>query len=249
MLKSESRNNKVAVFDIDGTIFRSSLLVEMIESLIAEGVFPKEARNHYADSWRRWQARSGTAKSGFSYYEYISNVILAYRKYLEGTRRADIWRVADKVVDFHKVRLYRFTRDLVKKLGRTHFLLAISHSPYEAVAPFAKSLGFDKVYAQVYEVDKRVRFTGRVLYEDIIFNKAKVLRRALAKENLSLEGSVGVGDTESDISFLNMVERPIAFNPSLKLYKAAQKNGWEVVVERKDVIYQLTAGKQKTRVV
>lgn len=229
----------VAVFDIDGTIFRSSLLVEMIEALIAEGVFPKEVRRFYADSWRRWQARSGTAKSGFSYYEYISNVILAYRKYIQGVRRADVWRVADKVVDFHKVRLYRFTRDLIQKLDKTHFLLAISHSPYEAVAPFAKSLGFDKVYAQVYEVDKRVRFTGRVLYEDIIFNKGRVLKRAVEKEGLTLEGSVGVGDTESDMPFLKMVERPIVFNPSMKLYKYAKKRGWEVVVERKDVIYRL----------
>ncbi|MBI2055453.1 MAG: hypothetical protein HYT42_01030 [Candidatus Sungbacteria bacterium] len=132
------KESKVAIFDIDGTVFRSSLLVELIEALVAEGIFPKEARNHYADSWRRWQARAGTAKSGFSYYEYISNVVLAYRKYVAGVRRAEVWRVAEKVVDFHKIRLYRFTRDLIKKLGRTHFLLAVSHSPYEAVAPFAK---------------------------------------------------------------------------------------------------------------
>ncbi len=237
------RQKKVAVFDIDGTIFRSSLLVEMIESLIAGGVFPKEARRHYAKSWLDWQARRGTEKSGYSYYEYISNVIAAYRKHIKGVRRADVWRVAEKVVDFHKVRLYRFTRDLVSELGKTHFLLAISHSPYEAVAPFAKSIGFDKVYAQVYGVDKRVRFTGEVLYLDIIIDKAKVVERALKKENLTLDGSVGVGDTESDIPFLKMVERPIAFNPSLKLYKAAQKNGWEVVVERKDVIYRLAAEK------
>ncbi|MBI2055454.1 MAG: hypothetical protein HYT42_01035 [Candidatus Sungbacteria bacterium] len=48
-----------------------------------------------------------------------------------------------------------------------------------------------------------------------------------------------MGDTESDVSFLKLVERPIAFNPSMKLYKYAKKRGWEVVVERKDVIYRL----------
>ena len=84
-----------------------------------------------------------------------------------------------------------------------------------------------------------MRFTGRVLYEDIIANKGKVLRRAVAKEGLTLAGSVGVGDTESDIAFLKMVERPFAFNPSMKLYRHAKKRGWEVVVERKDVIYRL----------
>ena len=229
----------VAIFDIDGTIFRSSLIVELIEALITAGIFPKEVKQHYAAAWRRWQSRSGTSKTGFSYYEFISGVVFAYQKHLAGVRRADVWRIADRIVAFHKVRLYRFTRDLVRRLKRTHYLLAVSHSPYEVVAPFAKSLGFDKVYAMVYEVDREVRFTGRVLYEDTIRKKDKVVRRALKKGDFTLAGSVGVGDTESDIPFLRLVERPIAFNPSMKLYKHAMKKGWEVVVERKDVIYRM----------
>jgi len=235
------KHKSVAIFDIDGTVFRSSLMLELIEALVAKGVFPKEARSHYAGSWRRWQARQGSAKSGFSYYEFVSDFVAAYKKYIVGVRRADLWAVAGRVVAFHQVRLYRYTRDLIRRLDRTHFLLAISHSPYEVVSPFAKSIGFDKVYAQVYEVDRRVRFTGRVLYEDVILDKAKVVHRALEKENLSLEASVGVGDTESDIPFLKLVDRPIAFNPSMQLYREAMRRGWEVIVERKDVIYQLTS--------
>ena len=241
MAGRKEKRKPVAVFDIDGTVFRSSLLVELIEALVAEGIFPKAVRAYYAEAWRRWQAREGSVKTGFSYYEFIASVVFAYRKHITGIRRAEVWRVAERVVAFHRVRLYRFTRDLVKKLRRTHFLLAISQSPYEVVAPFAKSLGFDKVYAQVYEVGRNVRFTGRVLYEDIIANKAEALRRAVRKEGLTLTGSVGVGDTESDIQFLKLVERQIAFNPSKKLYDYARKRGWEVVVERKDVIYRLTA--------
>ena len=33
---------KVAVFDVDGTLFRSSLLIEIVETLIAAGVFPQK---------------------------------------------------------------------------------------------------------------------------------------------------------------------------------------------------------------
>ena|SRR3989344_3528231 len=230
---------KVAIFDIDGTIFRSSLLVELIESLISERVFPEAVRWQYESAWRKWQGREGTTRTGYSYYEFIESVIRAYRRYIKGARRAEVWKVAEDVVDFHKVRLYRFTRDFIKKLRRTHYLLAISHSPYEVVAPFAKSLGFDKVYAQVYEVNDKVRFTGKVLYEDVILDKGKVVKRACEKNNLTLKDSVGVGDTESDISFLKLVSHPVAFNPSMKLYKFAQENGWKIVVERKDVIYEL----------
>ncbi|MBI2097288.1 MAG: HAD-IB family hydrolase, partial [Candidatus Sungbacteria bacterium] len=35
---------RIAVFDIDGTIFRSSLLRELLESLITFGIFPYRAQ-------------------------------------------------------------------------------------------------------------------------------------------------------------------------------------------------------------
>ena len=117
--------------------------------------------------------------------------------------------------------------------------MAISHSPYEVVAPFAKKFGFNKTYATVYEVDKQVRFTGKVLYEDVIFNKDKTLKRAIEKEGLNLKGSIAVGDTESDVPMLKLVDNPIAFNPSKGLYKVAKRRKWQIVVERKDVVYQL----------
>jgi phosphoserine phosphatase len=50
---------------------------------------------------------------------------------------------------------------------------------------------------------------------------------------------VGVGDTDGDIPLLRKVETPICFNPNQKLYEHAKKEGWPVVVERKDVVYTL----------
>jgi phosphoserine phosphatase len=61
----------------------------------------------------------------------------------------------------------------------------------------------------------------------------------LAKHKLTLKGSVGVGDSEGDISFLEQVENPICFNPNRILYRHALLSGWKVVVERKDVIYEI----------
>jgi phosphoserine phosphatase len=125
------------------------------------------------------------------------------------------------------------------KLKKTHYLLAISHSPYHVVEPFCREWGFQKVYAMMYEIDDREIFTGAVEHEDFMKQKDKVLARAIAKENLTLEGSIGVGDSESDIPMLKMVSRPIAFNPNRKLYQVAKRNRWEIVVERKDMIYRL----------
>lgn len=221
------------MFGIDGTIFQSSFLIELIEKFVEEGLFPDKARTLYEEEYQLWLDRRG------SYEDYINKVVVAYRQYSREIRLADAMQIADRLMIFHKNRVYTFTRDLCKKLARTHFLLAISHSPYHVVEPFCREWGFDKVYAIIYEVDVNGVFSGNVEYEDLIKDKGKILTRAVEKENLTLAGSVGIGDTESDIPMLKMVSRAIAFNPNRKLYQAAKKSRWEIVVERKDVIYKL----------
>jgi phosphoserine phosphatase len=100
-------------------------------------------------------------------------------------------------------------------------------------------MGFDKSYGTWYDTGASNRFTGEIVDEHIIMNKASVFTRALEKEKLQLAGSIAVGDTESDISMLTMVETPIAFNPNRLLYRHAKKHDWKIVVERKDVIYEI----------
>ncbi len=67
-----------------------------------------------------------------------------------------------------------------------------------------------------------------------------MLKQYVYENNLTLEDSYGVGDTESDASFLRVVENPIAFNPNENLKKVAQENNWRIVVEKKDVIYEMS---------
>ena len=230
----QKKKRKVAIFDIDGTIFRSSLLIELVEALILEGVFPSSVRKTYAEEYERWLDRKD------SYEKYIDAVIRTFDQHIKGVKERDLLLVAEKVVSFHKNRLYRYTRNLLRELKKkNYYLLAISHSPMYVVGRFAKELGFDKVYGQLFKLDSKERFTGMALYRGLIFDKAKILKRAVEKEHLTFKDSIGVGDTESDIPFLKLVEKPICFNPNAALYRTAKKNHWQVIVERKDVIYKL----------
>lgn len=223
---------KVAVFDIDGTIFRSSLLIEILDALIQEGVFPRSVIKDYAESYRNWINRVGT------YEDYIHDVINTFNEHIKGVRYDRYFKVAKRVSDFHRNRVYRYTRDLVKKLKKKgYFLLAISHSPKELVHEFCHLMGFDKYYGWIYKVDEKGLLTGE--QDLIILKKSTLFKRALRLNNLTLKGSVGVGDTKSDIPIFKMVEHPICFNPNQKLYEYAKRRGWPIVVERKDVVYHL----------
>ncbi|KKU52687.1 MAG: hypothetical protein A3H69_02405 [Candidatus Sungbacteria bacterium RIFCSPLOWO2_02_FULL_47_9] len=230
----KKKKQAVAVFDIDGTIFRSSLLIELTESLIQEGVFPVSTRKMYKSAYHKWFDRKG------DYEKYIRAVVKAFEKNIVGVNESEFNAVAKKVLAFHKNRVYRYTRDLALCLKKKkYYLLAVSHSPRGIVYEFCRKLGFDKVYGRIYTVNSRGIFTGEVSYYELIEDKAKVLERAVRREGLTFSGSVGVGDTESDIPFLRLVEKPICFNPNRKLYCEARKRRWGIIIERKDVIYRL----------
>lgn len=233
-----SAPKKFACFDIDGTIFRSSLLIELVNVLIEQGSFPESARETFAEKEREWVERKG------NYDDYIMAVVRTFMLHLKGMSVEDLNRAAMVVIDRQKDHVYRYTRDLTKSLKEKGYtLVAISHSPKMILDKFCGAYGFDKVYGKRYEIhEESGTFTGETLDHSTIMNKAAIVERACEKEGLSREHSVGVGDSESDIPMLEMVEHPICFNPNSKLYAHAQENGWTVVVERKDVIYQV-AGK------
>ena len=224
----------VAFFDIDGTVFRSSLLIELCESLIKAEVFPAVMRDDYLDQYQAWKNREG------SYEEYINALVSSYMRHIKGVFYGDLADVGREVVATHSKHVYRYTRDLITELRQdNYYVVAISQSPKTILDEFCKQYGFDKVYGRMYEIGPNDRFTGEMIDVHLIENKANIASRVFAQEGLSAVGSVAVGDTEGDLSLLEAVERPICFNPNQRLYTVAKRQGWPVVVERKDVIYHL----------
>ncbi len=226
---------RVAFFDIDGTVFRSSLLVELVSELIKEEIFPAEAYDEYYSAYAAWRDREGT------YEAYIAAVIDSYLKHIKGVHYGTFADVGKRVVSVQQKRVYRYTRDLIKSLqAEDYHLIAISQSPKTVLDEFCRQYGFDKVYGRMYEIGPQDRFTGEVVDEQIIENKANIVERVFARHpELTRAGSLAIGDSDGDVPLLSQVERPICFNPNLALYDHARKHGWPVVVERKDVIYEL----------
>lgn len=224
----------VAFFDIDGTVFRSSLLIELVEKMVDHGVFPKEARESYLEEQRAWGDREGT------YEDYIDAVVESFRRHIKGVFYGDLADIGREVVSLHSKRVYRYTRDLIRDLKNDgYYLVAISQSPKTILDDFCRQYGFDKVYGRIYEIGSQDRFTGVVEGEHLISNKANIVNRVFSEADFTEADSIGVGDTEGDIPLLEAVNEPICFNPNQPLYTHAKRRGWKVVVERKDVIYEL----------
>ena len=228
------KKTKLALFDIDGTIFRSSLLIELINGLIENAVFPKAAWPEMERAHLSWLDRTGR------YDDYLMKVIKVHLKYIKGCNWHEVSGVVEKVIRNHKDHVYRYTRDLIKKFKRGGYILvAISGSPEYMVARFARHMGFHHHFGQKLDI-KDGLFTGKIVTLDFL-NKKKILKGFVKREKLNVDwkNSVAVGDTDNDIPMLKMVGYPIAFNPNRTFASYSMKHGWDVVVERKDTIYKI----------
>lgn len=228
------KKQKIAVFDIDGTIFRKNLAFELIDELVWLKIFPKEARKKLGMYYAVWLEHEGT------YEIYRKALVDLYAEYIVGCSVEDVQKASQIVVPFHKKRTYIFAERLIKKFRQENYnIIAISGSPIEIVEEYNNNyLKFDKVFGSVYETDENGIYTGKALFEPPK-NKGQVVKQYVFENGFTLKGSYGVGDTESDTGFLEIVENPIAFNPNQNLKKIAEARGWRIVVEKKDVIYEI----------
>jgi HAD superfamily hydrolase (TIGR01490 family) len=224
---------KFAAFDIDGTLIRWQLYHALVDRLVKEGYSNPDAWARIHESRMSWKTRSHA--EAFKAYEH--DLIRIYDDVLMSLSVDQFNKVVDTVFDEYKDQVYVYTRELIKELkSKGYLLFAISGSQKEIVEKIAHYYGFDDFSGSIY-VQKNGRFTGKVILPHL--KKNKVLNELLAKHRASLKDSVAVGDSVGDASMMELVERPIAFNPEAKLFAVAKEKGWKVVVERKNMIYEL----------
>ena len=83
----------VAAFDIDGTIFRSSLLIELVEELVKREIFPTKARKLYESAHEDWLNRKG------EYGPFIQKLVLAFGTYAKGLPYGELADVAGEIIE------------------------------------------------------------------------------------------------------------------------------------------------------
>lgn len=228
------KKTKIAIFDIDGTIFRKNLHFELINELVWMKAFPHKVRNILTEVYTNWLEHEGT------YEDYRQTLVSVYAEHIKGCSVDIVTKASKLMVSFHKRRTYIFAEALIRKLREeNYYILAISGSPQEVVDEYNREyLKFDQVFGSVYETDEQGKYTGRAMFEPSK-DKSLVARQCISEHHLGFKGSYACGDTESDIRILELVEHAIAFNPNQNLKTAADKEGWEVVVEKKDMVYDL----------
>jgi len=233
--------NIAAFFDIDGTLFRNSLMIEHFKKMIRyEVIDPTLWYGHLKDSYSEWEKRYG------DFNDYMDELVQIYVKELKGINKSYIEFIASQVININWDKVYRYTRARIKwhkKQG--HMIFFISGAPDFLVEKMAEKYQVTAYKATRYIVDENNNFTGEVVSMWDSENKQKAVNQLVNQYKVDLDASFSYGDTNGDLSMLKIVGNPVAVNPINKLLMAIKQDEklyekTTIIVERKDLIYELS---------
>lgn len=225
-----------AVFDIDGTLIRWQLYHAVVDRMAKHNLLGNDAHTLLHDARMVWKRREDQE----AFREYEITLINTYEKALLTINPDQFDTIVAQVAEEYGSQTYVYTRNLITELkDQNYILFAISGSQTELVEHIAKRYEFDDWVGTEY-YRKSGKFTGEKRIAS--YHKEIILKYLIEKHRVSLQDSLAIGDSGSDIAMLKLVESPIAFNPDQTLYRTAKERGWKIVVERKNVVYELAPG-------
>lgn len=229
---SAAAPSRRAFVDLDGTLYRWSLYVDLIEQLMR---FQQTLPAHFFESQaqrKTWEERSLHDDA------YLSQVIHEWEaRSMIGLSKNELVLAVHEVLRKQKSRSYIFTRELLAVLKECEYrLIAIGGSPQPMVEALAKDWKFDEAHGAEYMVDALQVYARNQAQAKKMDQQKEELIRTVLKQGELRDGSIALGDAASDWTILRQVAHPLAFNPDQALHLKARQVGIPVVWERKNVV-------------
>ncbi len=230
-----------AFFDIDGTLYRDSLMVEHFKKLIKYDVIDqKEWFQHARDPFVNWDKRQG------NYDDYLDEICELYVRSLIGLDKTCIEFTSDQVIKLKSDRVYKYTRSKIQwHLANGHTVIFISGSPDFLVGKMAAKYNVTDYLGSGYLFENDV-FNGTVIPMWDSVSKNNAIDDFVKRYDIDLSKSYAYGDTNGDINMLRRVGNPVAINPTKELLHQIQNDDLisditQIIIERKDIVYSLSS--------
>jgi len=220
----------IVFFDVDGTLSRGNLLLMFMHTLSLKNVLPPKKAKKLLRAQREFKNR----RWRFDTYE---QAVIDSVEELAGLPKWLFDHIADVMLDEFGATYYVITMTLLKKLQELGFrLYAVTGAPNFILPKYFDRIGLevDGIFATDFIFEDNV-FSGRVNI-DILQDKGGFISAKQEDLNFDIKQSVFLGDTEGDISLMEVVGMPLGINPNQVLVKFCKENGIPFVVERKNLI-------------
>jgi len=228
------KKDRLAIFDVDGTLFDGNLGMEFLKALMEKGVVSKKISSSIFIWYGKY--KNDEVDKAIA----VDRIYQLFAKGMKGKREAEMRIVAKKTWNKVSDKLYGYVEFLVESLRMQGLkVVLLSGSPVEMVELLGKDLGINKrdVIAGILEVKNGI-YTGKIIsYPGSSEAKVRAINSYLKNTDLNIDfhRSVGMGDNERDFKILNKVGMHFAFEPN-DVLKAKARKAKFTIVNRKNVV-------------
>jgi len=219
-----------ATFDLDGTVFKMTVLETYTEWLCDQSIFellPPEIKAA-KQAWKNDNTEQ-------NYTKHLSKLVSFFIEQVPGKPVSQLSEAARIVANQQRHRRWNITTGIINTLRPTHNILSISLMPEWLMEPFVDDLGFVALIGSTY-----VARDG--LYTDDAHSIDKATEYAKIRDGDTDKLDVHMGDTMGDGSLFDLAARPILFNPSWTLHLQNQGSGRTIITSHKDVVTVINQG-------
>ncbi len=234
--------NIAAFFDVDGTLYRDSLMIEHFKKLIKYEVLdPIIWHGKAKQTFENWDKRHG------NYEDYLMEISSVYIDSMKGLNKNYLDFITNQVINLKGERVYRFTRDrILWHHKQKHLVFFISGAPNFLLSKMAEKYNVQYYKGTEYFLDENNNFTGEINQMWDSASKNQAIKDFVLQYDIDMERSFAYGDTHGDFDMLKIVGNPVAINPVRELVTHIKddcelRKKITLIVERKDVIYQISA--------
>lgn len=214
--------SKLAVLDLDGTLYSGTLGIDLLNELARQKLFQPKALE------KALQILEAYVQGELGREDLAAHIYALYGEGIAGLTQEQVVQAAAASWERSKHRVFPFVGELLSTLStRGYTTVLMTGSPTEIVSQFTRTYAFDHVYAAGFQLQEG-RYTGKLLSSPAGAGRKRSMLQRLEKElEVDLSASLVLGDSENDFEMFDLVGVPIAMNVQGQLSLYFQSKGWK----------------------
>lgn len=221
-----SIKKSLAIFDVDKTMFPGYSIIDFAEFL---------AKNEYfkMEEWREFERLLSEYKKGsFGYNDFAVLIVDSYARGIGGQKVDDVNKLSKLFWQERIETIYGYVRPLFTDLSRVNAeIIVVSGSTTESILPMLNNLRIERYFCTQIEVSEGVFLPNVSINAAAHEGKMEIVKR-LGENMGQYEQIYGFGDSVADLSFLELVNRPVVIgNHDKELAEVAKREGWKIVLD------------------
>ena len=238
-LKTLNKWDKIVYCDIDGTIYRDSLFLDIINYFINDGLVDNESIERYNYLKSEWKNRN------IGYEEFLMYTITwIFEKVLNKINIDYIYNIWYSIIEKNSWKVFVYTLEQLKKYQNNWYkIIFISWSPLELVYLFSKEYEFDIALWSLLSTNNQWTLESDYV---LASSQAKIEVVNYINNLYQPSDTIAFWDTSWDYDMLINSSLWYAINPTYELYnKIKDIDNILVIIERKDLILKINKESRK----